>query len=182
MIILSDTLIHSILFSDNAVTRFTFHHLINPKHALEEMIRVVKPNGKIVVVDATPNKLNQNKYNEYEKLRDPSHTIALTSDELIALGIYLLFSLLLTHSLTYCRTHLGNNNSSITRIQTIDFKLKYDAESLIERAFPEVITQKELLELLMNDIGTNKIGFSPMLENNKLKIFFPITAVCWQKS
>jgi SAM-dependent methyltransferase len=145
---------------DHAVTRFTFHHLLHPKNALEEMIRVTKPNGKIIVADATPTKLNQNKYNEYEKLRDPSHTIALTHDELIS---------------------LGNNNSSIIRSQVIDFKLKYDAESLIDRAFPETVTHKELLELLTNDIGKNVIGFSPILEGKKLKIFFPITAVCWQK-
>lgn len=87
--IISDILIHSIIYPDHAVTRFTFHHLLNPKQALEEMIRVVKPNGTIVVVDATPKKINQDKYNEYEKLRDPSHTIALTSEELIALGTLL---------------------------------------------------------------------------------------------
>ena len=81
-------------------------------------------------------------------MRDPSHTIALTHDELIA---------------------LGNNNSSIIRSQVIDFKLKYDAESLIDRAFPETVTHKELLELLTNDIGKNEIGFSPTLEGKKLK-------------
>ena len=33
------------------VTRYSFHHLIEPRQVLEEMKRVCKPDGKIPVID-----------------------------------------------------------------------------------------------------------------------------------
>jgi ubiquinone/menaquinone biosynthesis C-methylase UbiE len=64
------------------VTRYSFHHLIEQKQVLEEMKRVCKPNGKILIIDVTPDKDKVDAYNYVEKLRDSSHTRALTFDEL----------------------------------------------------------------------------------------------------
>ena len=35
-------------------TRYSFHHMIDPKKVLEEMKRVCAPGGKIIVIDVTP--------------------------------------------------------------------------------------------------------------------------------
>jgi ubiquinone/menaquinone biosynthesis C-methylase UbiE len=59
--------------------QFSFHHLPKPQLVLGEMIRVAKPDGRIVVVDplAPESDSKYDVHNRIEKLRDPSHTFSL---------------------------------------------------------------------------------------------------------
>src|SRR4029453_10726134 len=80
----------SLPFSDASFslvfTRYSFHHILNPKQVLAEMVRVCSPNGRIVVVDVfTSNPEQAEAFNRMEKLRDPSHVRALSLDELMGL-------------------------------------------------------------------------------------------------
>lgn len=70
---------------DQVVTRFSFHHLLDPAQALGEMVRVCRPGGTVTVVDAAPAAEARAAYDEWETLRDPSHARALTLAELEAL-------------------------------------------------------------------------------------------------
>ncbi len=63
------------------ITKFSFHHLLNPLSVLIEMNRVCTIGGKIVVVDPTPPPEKSIQYNKLEQLRDPSHVKALTISE-----------------------------------------------------------------------------------------------------
>jgi ubiquinone/menaquinone biosynthesis C-methylase UbiE len=56
-----------------------FHHITKPELVLKEMIRVTKPQGRLLVVDplAPESDLKFELHNEIEKLRDPSHTSSL---------------------------------------------------------------------------------------------------------
>ncbi len=73
-------------FGDNlysiVVTRYSFHHMLEPKKVLEEMKRVCMKDGKILVIDVTPDVDKVDAYNYVEQLRDSSHTRALTFSEL----------------------------------------------------------------------------------------------------
>lgn len=71
---------------DRVTTRYSLHHMTDPASVLREMKRVCRPGGRIVVVDATPSPETRQGYDRMEKLRDPSHTRALTLDELRRLG------------------------------------------------------------------------------------------------
>jgi len=67
-------------------TRYSFHHFLDPKAVLAEMVRVCEPGGNVAVVDVfttTPEQAAA--YDQVEKLRDPSHTRALLLDELTGL-------------------------------------------------------------------------------------------------
>lgn len=64
------------------ITRYSFHHLLDLLKVLNEMIRVCKPDGRIVIIDVTPESSKADGYNRVEKLRDPSHVKALTFKEL----------------------------------------------------------------------------------------------------
>jgi ubiquinone/menaquinone biosynthesis C-methylase UbiE len=64
------------------VTRYSFHHLVDPISVLSEMKRVCITGGKVVIVDVTPQTDKIDAYNYVEKLRDPSHVRALSVAEL----------------------------------------------------------------------------------------------------
>ena len=60
------------------VTRYSFHHMLRPAETLTEMTRVCRAGGLVVVIDATPEAGKQEAYNDWERLRDPSHATAMT--------------------------------------------------------------------------------------------------------
>lgn len=68
---------------DLAISRFAVHHFPDPAAVLAEMTRVCRPGGRVAIVDmvaAEPE--HADAYNHRERLRDPSHTRALTAAEL----------------------------------------------------------------------------------------------------
>ncbi len=72
---------------DVAVCRLAFHHLDSPRQVLSEMVRVCRPGGKIALQDmiASEQADRADYYNHWERLRDPSHTRALSLGQLVAL-------------------------------------------------------------------------------------------------
>jgi SAM-dependent methyltransferase len=73
---------------DGAITRFSLHHIPAPLRVLEEMRRVVRPGGLVVVADHVTDDDGAAAawHEEIERLRDPSHWACLTPSRLGALG------------------------------------------------------------------------------------------------
>ncbi len=73
---------------DGAVTRFSLHHIPAPRQLLEEMARVVRPGGWVVVADHLTDADGDAAawHEEIERLRDPSHWACLTRERLLAMG------------------------------------------------------------------------------------------------
>ena len=73
---------------DAAITRFSLHHIPAPERVVEEMARVVRPGGRVVISDhardADPAVAAW--VEEIERLRDPSHWACLTPDRLREIG------------------------------------------------------------------------------------------------
>ena len=70
---------------DLVVSRFAVHHFDDPAAVLAEMARVCRAGGRVAIFDmvvAEPERAED--YNHRERLRDPSHTRALTAEELRA--------------------------------------------------------------------------------------------------
>ena len=70
---------------DIVLSRYAFHHFINPDQVFAEMVRVCKAGGKILLVDVAIHESKQAAYNYIETLRDPSHTNALTRQQIESL-------------------------------------------------------------------------------------------------
>lgn len=70
---------------DAVLCRLVLHHLAAPGAALGELARVARPGGRAVIVDtvAAEGALGE-RMNALERLRDPSHTRALSEAELVS--------------------------------------------------------------------------------------------------
>jgi ubiquinone/menaquinone biosynthesis C-methylase UbiE len=69
---------------DGVVTRLAVHHFANPQRAFDEMFRVIRPHGTVVIVDVVSSEDadESNLQNAIERLRDPSHVRMLPASEL----------------------------------------------------------------------------------------------------
>jgi SAM-dependent methyltransferase len=69
---------------DGAVTRAAVHHFADPRRAISEMFRVLRPRGVAVIADVISSEdADQSRlHNAIERLRDPSHVRMLPASEL----------------------------------------------------------------------------------------------------
>jgi ubiquinone/menaquinone biosynthesis C-methylase UbiE len=65
----------------------SFHHMPKPQLVLREMVRVAKPEGRLLVIDplAPESDSKYEIYNRIELLRDPSHTLTLRLTDFLRL-------------------------------------------------------------------------------------------------
>lgn len=72
---------------DVAVARYAVHHFEAPELPLDEMVRCLRPGGRIALADIVtdPDPAVAAAQNHLERLRDPSHTRTLALEELAAL-------------------------------------------------------------------------------------------------
>ena len=70
-----------------AVCRLAFHHFEAPQPVLQEMVRVCKSGGTVAVQDMVASEHPQRAayHNRVERLRDPSHTTALSLSRLLTM-------------------------------------------------------------------------------------------------
>lgn len=148
-------------FFDRVVTRFSLHHYMEPQVAIAEMRRVCKAGGMVLIADVAPRADAQDRFNQWEILRDPSHTRALTESEIEALG--------------------RNAGLQLTR-QTM-FQLKMNLEDLLGSSFPKAGDADIIRALFDEDIqkGTDTLGVSASREDDVVKLTYPIAIIAWRK-
>ncbi|MGD9736442.1 MAG: class I SAM-dependent methyltransferase [Solirubrobacterales bacterium] len=73
---------------DGAITRWSLHHIPAPQRVVEEMARVVRPGGLVVIADHARDRAAAVAAwaEEIERLRDPSHWACLTPERLRQIG------------------------------------------------------------------------------------------------
>lgn len=72
---------------DLVVNRFALHHMTDPGAVVREAGRVCRSGGHLALIDlVSPAGGLAAVYNDLERIRDPSHTEALTADELDSLA------------------------------------------------------------------------------------------------
>jgi ubiquinone/menaquinone biosynthesis C-methylase UbiE len=71
---------------DVVFTRSSIHHFPNPDLALREMVRVMRPSGRVIIQDVTSSEVVEESalHNALERVRDPSHVRMLPESELLA--------------------------------------------------------------------------------------------------
>jgi len=98
-------------------------------------------------------------YNYVEKLRDPSHTEALTLIEL-----------------KYMVQSKGFIN-----IKTESQDLEMNLELLISSSFPNPKNKDEIIQLFKKDISADNLGMKSYLKDNEIYFFFPVSLIVGYK-
>jgi ubiquinone/menaquinone biosynthesis C-methylase UbiE len=136
-----------------AVSRYAFHHFSDPSAVINEMARVVKWEGRVVVVDVyTISKPQADLYDHMEKLRDPSHTHALTLRELQDLF----------------------KQANLNLIEEHQYRMEVDVEELLTATLTSAKEADEFRKIVRADINHNKLGINAFSNNDTLKFSFPI--------
>ena len=70
---------------DAVVNRSALHHFSNPATVINEMVRVIRPSGRLVIVDVMSSEKAEESalHNALETLRDPSHVRMLPQSEIL---------------------------------------------------------------------------------------------------
>lgn len=139
-----------------------FHHLEQPQRAFGEMVRVTRPGGRIVIRDVTPALDKSAAYDFVEKMRDPSHTHALTLDELRALGV-----------------GLPVEAPEVSTSVTADLSFA----AILAASHPETCTRDEVLALMRQDAvsGEDRLGFSARIVEGEVHVSYPTSTLIWRK-
>jgi ubiquinone/menaquinone biosynthesis C-methylase UbiE len=142
---------------DRVTTRYSFHHMPDPGAALAEMVRVCRPDGRVVVIDATPSPTTQDAYDAMERLRDPSHTSALTLEQLRAIG----------------------RNAGLREVLVDGYTL--DAEL---SALSDSTDMPALMAMFDADIasGQDHIGVGGRRTPDGIAFHFPVSIVAWERT
>jgi ubiquinone/menaquinone biosynthesis C-methylase UbiE len=141
---------------DVVVTRFSFHHLLEPAKSFAEMVRVCRPGGRVVVTDVYTTSPEQSvEYDRLEKLRDPSHVHALLLDELRALP----------------------PANGLTDVIESFARLPLRLEHLLAACFPVPGGTDEIRRVLAADIGRDRAGLGAHRKDGELWVSFPVLVI-----
>jgi len=150
-------------FEDNSfsivVTRYSFHHILDPKKVLKEMKRVCMPGGKILIIDVTPDENKVDAYNQVEKLRDSSHVRALT--------VYELKNMM--------------EKAGLVNLRSEYHDLEMELEQILQSSLPNSQDIDKIKQMFKEDLTKNNLGMKSYLKDNKIFFYFPISMIVGNK-
>jgi SAM-dependent methyltransferase len=144
------------------VSRYTFHHFLEPQTVLGEMVRVCQPGGRVVVADVftSEEQHKADRYNTMERLRDPSHTRALKQSEL--------------RRLMDC--------AGLQDVQTQFYRLHMSLDKILDASFPNPGDKEKLRQMFVEDLETGESDFEPYLdEQQAIRFSFPVMILSGRK-
>jgi ubiquinone/menaquinone biosynthesis C-methylase UbiE len=137
------------------VTRYSFHHFLDPLAVLREMVRVCAPGGRIVVVDtcASQDPAKAAVFNRLEKMRDPSHARNLTVTELRGL---------------FAAAGLPEPRIS-------SYELRDTVRNLLARSFPNPDDDVKIIEMFRASAADDRLGIPVRLDGEAIHYAYPVT-------
>lgn len=135
---------------DIVFSRLAFHHFPDKAAACSEMVRVLKPGGKLVMIDMeAASEEWRDVEDAIETLRDPSHVKNMSKEEMTNLFV--------------------TNGLSVQKCEITKIRQKLENWLALTKT-PENIQQQITARMRADINGMEKTGFSPYMENGD--IFF----------
>lgn len=132
------------------ISRFGFHHFLNPAKVLNEMKRVCKPTGIVIVVDVSLPEAKIKNYNLMEKIRDDSHVAALSLTQ-----FYTLFD----------KVGFKNPNKDC-------YTMKISLKEQLRVSFPSDV--EKFKNLVIGDVEVDNLGLQVAEINGDFFLHYPI--------
>jgi len=142
------------------VTRYTFHHFLDPQAVFAEMVRVCRSGGRVLVADVTMAPEKREFFDLEEKLRDPSHTRSLTPAEFLQMA----------------------EGLKLRDIKITFVKSARNLETHLKASFPNPGDDKKIRRLFREDIGKDNLGLGAHWQGDQINFAYPIIILAGHKS
>jgi GrpB-like predicted nucleotidyltransferase (UPF0157 family)/8-oxo-dGTP pyrophosphatase MutT (NUDIX family)/precorrin-6B methylase 2 len=141
-------------------TRYSFHHFLDPKAVLAEMVRVCSPGGRVAVVDVfTSSPAQAEAFNRMEKLRDPSHLWALSLEELS--GLF--------------------HEAGLQSVRGQFYKHGFGLEAVLKGSFPNPGDAERIRQMFEDDLCLERLGLGVHRRDGNIHFAYPIVILVGHK-
>lgn len=120
---------------------------------------VSKKSGIVLIADAALPNENVVAYNMVERLRDPSHTRALSFDE-------------------FDQTM---RKSGLNNLRRGSYKVEMELEKQLKASFPELGDDEKIRDIFKKDIGNNLLGMDAHWAGDEIHFAYPISIYVGEK-
>jgi ubiquinone/menaquinone biosynthesis C-methylase UbiE len=136
------------------VSRFAFHHFVEPLGVLREMVRVCARGGRVVVADvaASDDPKRADAFNRMERLRDPSHTKALMLAEWRRLFA----------------------QAGLQAPRETYYDVRGELEGLLATSFPAPGDVATIRQMFADSLADDGLGMKTRRKDNKILLSYPI--------
>lgn len=141
------------------ITRYSFHHFLEPQAVFTEMVRVCTPGGRVLVMDVIMLPEKREFLDREEKLRDPSHTRTLTPDE-------------------FC--HMAEE-LHLKEIKTKYFQSVRNLNAHLQASFPNPGDEEKVRQIFREDIGKDDLGLGAHWQGDEIFFTYPIIVLVGRK-
>ena len=141
------------------VSRFAFHHFLDPAAVLREMIRVTGAGGAVVVADSAPDVRKAAAFNTMEKLRDPSHARAMPLEELCSLML----------------------DAGLPAPRVTTYRLEGELEGLLTRSFPKPEDIPELRRMFEDSLVDDALDLAVRRDGTTIRYGYPVAVLAVRK-
>jgi ubiquinone/menaquinone biosynthesis C-methylase UbiE len=141
------------------ITRYSFHHFLEPQAVFTEMVRVCTPGDRVLVADVIMLPEKREFLDQEEKLRDPSHTRTLTPDE-------------------FCRMA---DDLQLRNIKTKFFQSVRNLNAHLKASFPNPGDEEKVRQIFREDIGKDDLGLGAHWQGDEIYFAYPIIVLVGRK-
>lgn len=141
------------------ITRYSFHHFTDARRVLDEMIRVCRSGGRVVIADVVLPESKAGMFDSMERMRDPSHTQALRVGMMEA----------------------WFREAGLVQCRSAQYSVDVELEAQLRASFPEPGDDEKLREMITADAGVDVLGIDVRQVDGSIWFSYPITVMAATK-